>query len=72
MLAKNLRTPRAFRMSALSLTFFASKLAPTRVTRGWNCASAIVRLLNLTERNGCFVRLINCPVSGTNNRILPD
>ena len=29
MLAKNPRAPRAFRMPALSLTIFASKLAPT-------------------------------------------
>ncbi|PMX25312.1 hypothetical protein C1Y23_14570 [Pseudomonas sp. GW460-12] len=29
MLAKNARAPRSIRMSALSLTFFASKLAPT-------------------------------------------
>ncbi|RDS89618.1 hypothetical protein DL347_18560 [Pseudomonas fluorescens] len=29
MLAKNLRAPRIFRLHALSLTFFASKLAPT-------------------------------------------
>ncbi|KRP60231.1 hypothetical protein TU82_25875 [Pseudomonas orientalis] len=29
MLAKNLQAPRSFRKHALSLTFFASKLAPT-------------------------------------------
>ncbi|MQB16252.1 hypothetical protein DXU77_14325 [Pseudomonas lactis] len=31
LLAKNSQTPRSFRMHALSLTFFASKLAPTDV-----------------------------------------
>ncbi|NCE92425.1 hypothetical protein DK871_20440 [Pseudomonas sp. L13] len=31
MLAKNAPAPRSSRMNALSLTFFASKLAPTRV-----------------------------------------
>ena len=34
LLAKNLKTPRSSRMRALSLTFFASKLAPTGV---WVC-----------------------------------
>ena len=34
MLAKNLKTLRSSRMQALSLTFFASKLAPTGV---WVC-----------------------------------
>ncbi|AZE60690.1 hypothetical protein C4K02_3338 [Pseudomonas synxantha] len=29
MLAKNLQAPRSFSKDALSLTFFASKLAPT-------------------------------------------
>ncbi|PMY05596.1 hypothetical protein C1Y22_31105 [Pseudomonas sp. MPR-R2A5] len=29
LLAKNSQTPRSFRKHALSLTFFASKLAPT-------------------------------------------
>ncbi|TKJ74388.1 hypothetical protein PspCFBP13509_27305 [Pseudomonas sp. CFBP13509] len=29
MLAKNSQAPRSFRKNALSLTFFASKLAPT-------------------------------------------
>ncbi|RFD24569.1 hypothetical protein CER19_25275 [Pseudomonas sp. GL93] len=29
LLAKNLQAPRSFRKHALSLTFFASKLAPT-------------------------------------------
>ncbi|TWS04873.1 hypothetical protein FIV36_10335 [Pseudomonas extremaustralis] len=35
LLAKNLRTPRLSRMLALSLTFFASKLAPTAGCRSW-------------------------------------
>ncbi|MDT9635406.1 hypothetical protein FIV41_01745 [Pseudomonas marginalis] len=30
LLAKNSQAPRSFRKHALSLTFFASKLAPTR------------------------------------------
>ncbi|PRW67869.1 hypothetical protein C7A12_30045, partial [Pseudomonas fluorescens] len=33
LLAKNLRAPRSIRQPALLLTFFASKLAPTRARR---------------------------------------
>ncbi|KAA2232946.1 hypothetical protein FJD34_22605 [Pseudomonas brenneri] len=35
LLAKNPRAPRSFRMRALSLTFFASKLAPTGSYQAW-------------------------------------
>ncbi|MQB14131.1 hypothetical protein DXU77_03215 [Pseudomonas lactis] len=34
MLAKNSRTPRQIRKPALSLTIFASKLAPTKCSTG--------------------------------------
>ncbi|RZI30815.1 hypothetical protein EUX57_15970 [Pseudomonas orientalis] len=37
LLAKNLRAPRSSRMNALSLTFFASKLAPTGFIRQSEC-----------------------------------
>ncbi|OXR29534.1 hypothetical protein PSJE_28020 [Pseudomonas jessenii] len=46
LLAKNVQTPRSFRQQALSLTSFASKLAPTgdRIRR-----NGYVRLQKLTE-----------------------
>ncbi|OPB32881.1 hypothetical protein BFW90_08500 [Pseudomonas fluorescens] len=43
LLAKNLRAPRAFRIPASSLTFFASKRAPTvgfRYAANWSTPAA--------------------------------
>ncbi|OWP70302.1 hypothetical protein CEC48_18325 [Pseudomonas sp. K2I15] len=64
LLAKNFRTPRSCRMSALSLTFFASKLAPAKCCSELFIVNPpVVQLFRLTcsflfrgERPFCLTR----------------
>ncbi|TKK27157.1 hypothetical protein PspCFBP13528_23260 [Pseudomonas sp. CFBP13528] len=71
MLAKNSQAPRSFRKYALSLTFFASKLAPTDWHQGllpttferWR-----IRRLQFFNRANDF---LICPASPTRGLIRP-
>ncbi|OOW00134.1 hypothetical protein MF6394_17835 [Pseudomonas sp. MF6394] len=58
MLAKNFKAPRANRLPALSLTIFASKLAPTGVRR----ARIHLRILHIRSANqGLLCRVVSPP-----------
>ncbi|RZI18414.1 hypothetical protein EUX53_24585 [Pseudomonas orientalis] len=46
LLAKNSQTPHSFRKHALSLTFFASKLAPTGFGASLDCALQVAAQSN--------------------------
>ncbi|PMX17494.1 hypothetical protein C1Y18_03005 [Pseudomonas sp. MPR-R5A] len=61
MLAKNSQAPRSFRKHALSLTFFASKLAPTkgdaRLT-DWHCGKPARHSSLLATQFGRLIKIL--------------